>query len=73
MMPFKGELLSEGPSNITVLPCARLSNSKDRRCENKVWLDLETEGGGGERRKELSFPPALSQYVTIFDPVTGHL
>ena len=34
-------LLSEGPSNITVLPRARLSDSKDRRCENKVWLDLE--------------------------------
>ena len=38
MMPFKGKLLSECPSNITVLPYARLSDSKDRRCENKVWL-----------------------------------
>ena len=38
MIAFKGELLSEGPSNITVLPCARLSDSKDRRCKNKVWL-----------------------------------
>ena len=46
-------LLSEGPSNITVLPRARLSDSKDRRCENKVWLDLEK--GAVVEKEEKSF------------------
>ena len=53
MMPFKGGLLSEVPSNITVLPRAKLSDSKDRRCKNKVRLDLEK--GAVVEKEEKSF------------------
>ena len=50
---LQGGLLSEGPSNIPLLPCARLSESKDRRCENKVWPDLEK--GAVVEKEEKSF------------------
>ena len=53
MIPFKGGLLSEGPSNITVLPQAKLSDSKDRRWKNKVRLDLEK--GAAVEKEEKSF------------------
>ena len=69
MMPFKGgggELLSEGLSNITVLPCARLSDSKDRPCRNKVWLDLE-KGAVAEKEEKsfLSLPLSLSTLLSL--------
>ena len=48
-------LLSEGPSNITVLPRARLSDSKDRHCQNKVWLDLEKGAVAVAEKEEKSF------------------
>lgn len=52
-------LLSEGSSNIMVLPRARLSDSKDRRCENKVWLDLE-KGAVVEQEEKSFFSLQLS-------------
>ena len=56
---LQGGLLSEGPSNITVLPCARLSDIKDRRCKNMVWLDLEN-GAVAEKENRSFLSPQLS-------------
>ena len=57
---LQGGLLSEGPSNIPVIPCARLSDSKDRRCENKVWLDLEKGEVVEKEEKSFLSPPSSS-------------
>ena len=56
---LQGGLLSEGPSNITLSPRSRLSDSKDRRCENKVRLDLE-KGAVVEKEEKSILPLQLS-------------